>query len=388
MRNLMLLISMWMLLTSCEFEASLEEQNKTDKASDQNEKESQYKDTENNNDEQNINENNYREDEEKQFDEIGLYNFDNQQQFFVSVEELIDVLGGSYEYNNIDKSLSMSISGHTFYLVYEVPVLEIDGLYKDTDLVSVEEDKEGNAYVTAAFIEKGLEMDYEIDEAKSLISFSWTDEVVQAWSPSGQEKLDIHSFSSDEMIDYLSFLESPIEGAAVSTVESHLPGALRAYRNGTHEGIDWYDYTSTTDITTDTPIKAMAKGVVVRVDHNFKDYPSHEIRDKDLDITTREGFTPDYIFDRLRGMQVWVQYEHGVMNRFAHLDSIPDDLKIGQEVTEDTIIGFVGNSGTSGALNQDGSGLHLHQDLLIYGELFWEPFTLDETAQILQELWQ
>lgn len=132
----------------------------------------------------------------------------------------------------------------------------------------------------------------------------------------------------------------------------------------------------------------MAEGVVVRADHDFQDYPSALIRNKDLSLTAELQETPAYIFDRLRGQQVWVQYENGVMSRFAHLDSIPANIKVGDIVNADTIIGYVGNSGTSGAVNQDGSELHLHQDLLIYGELFWKPFTLEETKEILLNIFQ
>jgi len=360
MRKILLLISIVVFITACGVEAIQEEEEKVNhllaKTSEENE-------------------------------ELELYSFDNYQEYFVSVKELTDVLDASYEYDPIDKSLTMSFEGREFYLVYEVPVLEIDGVYKDSDRVLLNEDEDGEAYVTESFIEIGLETNYELNEEESKLSFSWTDKVGQTWALSGKVELDIHSFSVDEMIDYLSFLETPIEGTSVSTVEGHLPGATRDYRSGTHEGIDWYDYTTDTVITTDTPIYGMAEGVVVRVDDDFEDYHSHEIRDRDLNLAVEIGYTPAYIVDRLRGKQVWVQYDHGVMSRFAHLESIPDDLEVGQVVTDDTIIGYVGNSGTSGALNQDGSGLHLHQDLLIYGDLFWEPFNLNEAAQILQELW-
>ena len=182
-------------------------------------------------------------------------------------------------------------------------------------------------------------------------------------------------------------MNSPIENASVSTEQSHLPGAPRDYRNGEHEGIDWYDHTSEAEISRDTPILGQAEGEVVRADHDFEDYESHEERNDDLELADDIGFTPEYILDRLRGKQVWVQYEDGVMMRFAHLEEIPEDIQVGEDVDEETVIGYVGNSGTSDALDGGDGGLHLHHDLLIYGELFWEPFTLDETAEVIHELW-
>lgn len=140
-------------------------------------------------------------------------------------------------------------------------------------------------------------------------------------------------------------------------------------------------------IDTSTPVLAQGEGTVIRADHDFEDYPSHEVRNQDLELAADSGVTPEYILDRLRGQQIWVQYERGVMIRFAHLDQIPEDLKVGDVVDAETVIGYVGNSGTSGALDGDGSGLHLHQDLLIYDTLFYEPFSIEETKMIIHALW-
>lgn len=327
------------------------------------------------------------ENDEQQEHEFATYHIEDKEEVYLSVKELTDILGGSYEYNNTDKSLSLEIEGREFYLVYEVPVLEVDGVYVASDEVLLQELDE-EPYVSKEFIEHGLQMDYLYIEEEELLSFTPEAEVVEAWASTGQSDVDIHSLSVSDMVEYLSFLQEPIDNAAVSTVESHLPGAPRIYRSGYHEGIDWYGYSTGTDMTTDTAIRAMAEGVVVRVDDEFVDYPSHEVRNEDLNVAGVVGYTPEYILDRLRGKQVWVQYENGVMSRFAHLDSIPDELELGQEVDEGTVIGTVGNTGTSGALNKDGSGLHLHQDLLIYGEFFWEPYSLQETQDILSQMFR
>ncbi|ADU30916.1 M23 family metallopeptidase [Evansella cellulosilytica] len=303
----------------------------------------------------------------------------------VLASELMEAIGGHYDYDETHRTIHIEVEGREFYLIYDVPVLEVDGEYLATDEVSlvVEDDL---PYLTLAFIEEGLETSFQIEEDSEL-TFQWEESVIQAWSPRGEEAFDLYALSVEEMIDYLSFLQLPIEGAQVSTIESHLPGAPRSYRNGYHEGIDWYDYASGTAITTDTPIYAMAKGTVVRVDHDFEEYPSPLIRNKDLSVAAEIGTTPEFILDRLRGMQVWVQYENGVMNRFAHLDSIPEGLAVGDEVDASTIIGYVGNTGTSHSVNEDGGGLHLHQDLLIYGQFFWKPYSPEEVREILLSIW-
>jgi murein DD-endopeptidase MepM/ murein hydrolase activator NlpD len=252
-------------------------------------------------------------------------------------------------------------------------------LYLPTDEVSVivEEDE---VFLPISFLEKGL--DLTVSEKGDIVTFHWRGQALPTTGTLPAPIAD-QEWSVDMMVDYLSFLEKPIKEAQVSTIANHLPGAKRGYRNGYHEGIDWYGYATGQCISFETPIYAMAEGIVVRVDHDYQEYQSPLIRNKDLSLTAELGETPLYIFDRLRGRQVWVQYGKGVMNRFAHIDTIPDNLKIGDKVTSETIIGFVGNSGTSGAVNEDGTELHLHQDILIYGELFWKPFSLEEVKEII-----
>ncbi|MDQ0253875.1 murein DD-endopeptidase MepM/ murein hydrolase activator NlpD [Evansella vedderi] len=305
----------------------------------------------------------------------------------VAVDQLMEKIDGMYEFDEVNRSLTMEVADREFFLVDEIPVLEVNGEYLATDEITLQIDEEMTPHVTVGFVEKGLETEVN-DVESNLVTFVWEEEVIQAWSPANREEFDLFSLSVEEMIDYLSFLEKPIEGAQVSTQESHLPGAPRPYRNGTHEGIDWYEHTSGTAITTDTPIYAMGEGIVVRADHDFIEYKSPEVRNEDLELSAELGLTPEYILDRLRGKQVWVQYDNGIMNRFAHLDRIPDDIRVGDKVDAETIIGYVGNTGSSHSVNGDGGGLHLHQDLLIYGELFWEPYTPEEVQQILRAIWE
>ncbi len=188
-----------------------------------------------------------------------------------------------------------------------------------------------------------------------------------------------------QMIRYLSFLEVPIKGAHVSTKESQLPGAPRAYRNGYHEGIDWYDYTSGVKITKKTPVYSIADGIVVRVDHDYKELTAKE-RARLLKLSSIYDRTPEYALDKLRGRSVWVQCEKGVLARYVHLDLVSKDLKVGDRIKQGDYIGNVGNSGTSEGVLGNSEGLHLHLDLLIYGEWFWENYTMKERRKILENI--
>jgi murein DD-endopeptidase MepM/ murein hydrolase activator NlpD len=303
------------------------------------------------------------------------------------LDDLLEVVGGSYEFDEIHRTLQLTINEDSFYLIDEVPVLERNGEYiPSEDIYLIVEGEAGNEeiYLPVEFL--GQALDTSVVFSDDQVSFDWYGPVERVGGP--PEAFTFEEWTVDEMVEYLSFLEKPIKGAQVSKIPSHLPGAPRAYRNGFHEGIDWYDHASGGGITTETPIYAMAEGVVVRADHDFVEYESSEIRNQDLAYTAELQDTPEYIFDRLRGRQVWVQYQGGVMNRFAHLHEIPSNLQVGDRVTAETVIGYVGNSGTSdGVIGDYNAGLHLHQDLLIYGELFWKPLSQEEVLEVLERIW-
>lgn len=295
------------------------------------------------------------------------------------VSDLVELLKGDYQYDDLHRSLTIDIDDQQFKMVDGIPVVEHNGHYLATDEIVFIVD-ENEVFLPIGFLEIALGL--KVSETSDFATFDWAGQALPT-SITTKPFISDQEWSVDKMVKYLSFLEKPIEGAQVSTIPNHLPGAKRGYRNGYHEGIDWYGYATSKNISIDTPVYAMAEGIVVRADHDFEEYSSPLIRNKDLSLTAELGETPLYIFDRLRGKQVWVQYEKGIMNRFAHLDDIPETLKVGDRVTSETIIGYVGNSGTSGAVNGDGTELHLHQDLLIYGDLFWEPFSLEEVTEIL-----
>ncbi|RXI98161.1 M23 family peptidase [Anaerobacillus alkaliphilus] len=301
----------------------------------------------------------------------------------INVPDFVKSLNGEYQYDPIHRTLKIEIGEDIYKFIYGVPVIEKNGVYlpiNNIELFVVEE----NIYLPLNFLRIVLGLDIRYG-SEGDVFYEW-DESALVTNSSYFNLIEEEEWTVNSMIDYLGFLTKPIEGAKVSTIPNHLPGAKRAYRNGYHEGIDWYAYASGQHISTTTPVYAMAEGVIVRADHDYQEYVSQENRNQDLHLTVKLGETPEYIFDRLRGRQVWVQYDKGVMNRFAHLDSIPEDIKVGDVVNSSTVIGYVGNSGTSGAVKKDGTQLHLHQDILIYGELFWKPFSLEEVKIILQSV--
>ena len=137
----------------------------------------------------------------------------------------------------------------------------------------------------------------------------------------------------------------PCKGIMVPKRASRLPNAPRDYRNGVHRGIDFF-------ANWGTNIRAVAEGMVVRADHNYKEYPA-DFRIKMLKSSGKVGHTPSDIFNSvLLGKTVIL--DHGfdlvpgfrTISIYAHLSSIKNSLAGGSIVKAGEIIGKTGNTGT------------------------------------------
>ncbi len=155
---------------------------------------------------------------------------------------------------------------------------------------------------------------------------------------------------------------SPVPGATFSSRAPHLPGARRAYRNGYHEGFDFYNGVVSVPITYGTPVVATADGVVVRADHDYSELTPQELQAL-LDDAAARLATPQETLDKLRGRQVWLSHPGGFVSRYAHLSDIPADLEVGQVVVQGQTVGFAGNSGTSEGVAGTQDDAHPHYEL-------------------------
>jgi murein DD-endopeptidase MepM/ murein hydrolase activator NlpD len=181
-----------------------------------------------------------------------------------------------------------------------------------------------------------------------------------------------YGITEDEIIDKLEMAEMPIKNATITKEEGQLPGASRAYRNGSHEGFDWYSGAIGLEINKSTKVYPMIEGKVVRVDKTYEEMTLEE-RQKILeDEQTVENRKYQKHLDKLRGKQVWVQSENGVLIRYAHLEEVNKELKVGELINTDTEIGVTGNSGTSNGVMKTEGDVHLHTDIVICGKNFWE----------------
>ncbi|EKN68503.1 M23 family metallopeptidase [Schinkia azotoformans] len=297
----------------------------------------------------------------------------------IPVESLIKTTKAKANFDEINKTLMLHSGEYQFYLIDTIPVVQKNGLLlpiatEDFKIIGDE------AWLSVAFLQEKLGLMVKTQNDKTFIN---TSKIIE---PKINNEVTELSYlgSVENVIEIMDILESPIKGAQVDTIRSHLPGAKRAYRNGVHEGMDWYGFSTGVPMNEQTKVFAMADGIVVRADHEYKRYSSKEERNQELGIAAEVGFTPAYILDRLRGRQVWIQYENGLQARFAHLDRIPEDLQVGDGVSADTLIGYVGNTGTSGDVKGDRTELHLHLDLLYRGELFWKGLTEKEIEKVLK----
>lgn len=154
----------------------------------------------------------------------------------------------------------------------------------------------------------------------------------------------------------------PVQGGKFSSRINHLPNAPRAYRNGVHEGYDFFNYNVAVEIDYGTPVVAVASGEVIRVDHGYVEMTKFEY-DSIITEASIRPITPPDTLDKLRGRQVWLQHPGGYVSRYAHLTTAVDDLTLGDVVPQGQTIGFIGNSGTEEAVNNVQDEPHLHYEL-------------------------
>ena len=156
----------------------------------------------------------------------------------------------------------------------------------------------------------------------------------------------------------------PCKNIPVPKRTMRLPNAPRDYRNGTHRGIDFF-------ANWGTPIRAVAKGVVIRSDLHYEEVPP-DFRENVLNSSARVGNTPSDIFNSvLLGQAVFL--DHGfnlipgfrVISIYAHLSHINTDIKPGRLVKSGEVFAKSGNSGIKESTLGSRSGSHLHWELIL-----------------------
>lgn len=143
-----------------------------------------------------------------------------------------------------------------------------------------------------------------------------------------------------------------------------MPGAVREYRKGIHEGVDFFDSDNCTGINLGTEVVAAAAGTVLRADWGYEELTATAVAALREEID-RNGSSGPGTLDTLRGRQVWIDHGGGVVTRYAHLSAIADEIEVGDRVERGQLIAYVGHSGTLDAIEAPGSELDLHFEIRV-----------------------
>jgi murein DD-endopeptidase MepM/ murein hydrolase activator NlpD len=156
----------------------------------------------------------------------------------------------------------------------------------------------------------------------------------------------------------------PVPGGCLPQSDSLMPNAPRAYRAGTHEGVDVYDYDSCVTIAARGPVIAAKDGVVLRADALYHDLTPEELAAANARIAAGEPGAFEVV-DLFRGRQVWVDHGAGIVTRYAHLEDIAAGIREGTRVAQGQTIAYIGDSGTPESLSAPDTENHLHFEVRI-----------------------
>ena len=160
----------------------------------------------------------------------------------------------------------------------------------------------------------------------------------------------------------------PCENVPVPERPLLLPNAPRSYRHGTHRGIDFY-------VNWGTPVRAVADGVIIRAEHDYKEM-SADFRLDVLSDAKILGRTPSDVFEHLLlGQAVYI--DHGfdlvpgyrAVTIYAHMSHINPNITIGSIVRSGEVIGQSGNTGTKDSTLKKKTGAHLHWEMILQNKV-------------------
>lgn len=167
----------------------------------------------------------------------------------------------------------------------------------------------------------------------------------------------------------------PIPGAGLPENPAHLPGSVKAYRQGVNEGFDFYDGDSGVPVPYGAAVIASASGTLIRVDNVYAEPTAEEWQA--LMQSVADGASEPEL-DRLRGRQVWLETDGGLLLRYGHLSGIAPGVREGQRVVRGEVLGYVGNSGTDEGVAGTRQGARLHFEVWEGDTFFGENLDVEE----------
>ncbi|QST02360.1 peptidoglycan DD-metalloendopeptidase family protein (plasmid) [Pontibacillus sp. ALD_SL1] len=292
---------------------------------------------------------------------------------YLPLPELVEKAGGAYKYDPIDKQAVIEWFGDRFHMTKGEAVVLVNGYYKP--------------------------LSYKMDAGKLLVEYESFKKVFPFYETGSEgQTISLEKRTLPTVVcrpgdaelneERMRSMRVPLPNVNFPTLPGQLAGGERAYRNGIHQGIDWYYDGDNQMVTFDTAVFSMTEGVVVRADHQYNEM-EEEDRNQFLEIAQEFSTTPAYILDKMRGRQVWIQSETGVAVRYAHLYQVDPMMEVGVRVEKGQRVGSTGNSGTSDGVTYSDEGIHLHSDILLCGQHFWEYYPrFDEANSRLRSMFE
>jgi len=176
----------------------------------------------------------------------------------------------------------------------------------------------------------------------------------------------------------------PIVDACLPVDDNLMPGAERAYRDGYHEGVDFYDSDNCAMIGLGTEVLAAKAGTVVRAAWDYEDLTAETLAALEARVAAGEGGAPD-VYDAFRGRQVWIDHGDGILTRYCHLSGIAEGIEEGATVAQGDLVAYVGESGTPESVTDPGTQIHLHLEIRVGDRFFGEGRTAAETRELYEE---
>jgi murein DD-endopeptidase MepM/ murein hydrolase activator NlpD len=175
----------------------------------------------------------------------------------------------------------------------------------------------------------------------------------------------------------------PIAGGCLPESNGLMPGAPREYRNGIHEGVDFYNADTCVPIDVGTEVYAAKAGTVIRADWDYQDITAAEV--ELLEGEALANGSTEAIEDAFRGRQVWVDHGGGIVTRYAHLSGIAEGIQVGTPVAAGQLLAYVGESGTPESATEPGSEYHLHFEIRVGDSYLGAGLPPDELRQLYVE---
>jgi murein DD-endopeptidase MepM/ murein hydrolase activator NlpD len=172
----------------------------------------------------------------------------------------------------------------------------------------------------------------------------------------------------------------PIVGGCLPTSDRLIPNAPRTYRNGVHEGVDFYHSDNCTPITRGTEVVAAKAGRVIRADLSYVDLTAETVEAYLKNPNTEASI------DQFRGRQVWIDHGADVVTRYCHLSGIAPGIATGKTVAAGELIAFVGESGTPTSTRKPGTEYHLHFEVRVGDSYLGKGLPAPEVRSLYREL--